>query len=138
MIINKTDIVTKVSELTDLSGLCSADLGSPALLIVQLQETASPDEKTRDFLRNAPFITAAVGDISDSGLRSVFDLVISDEEAALLPEKLYKDKSRKQIDEINAIFTAARKGASQEELLAMESRAFYRLMADKNGGSSNE
>ncbi|NLT09481.1 MAG: hypothetical protein GXY08_08260 [Ruminococcus sp.] len=138
MRINKTDNVTEVSEFTDLSCLRSADLGSPALIIVHLQSAAAPDEKTRDFLRSAPFITAAAGDISDIDVRSAFDLKISDEEAALLPEKLFKDKSRRQINEINAIFIAARKGASQEELLEMESRAFYRLMADKNGGGSNE
>ena len=55
---------------------------------------------------------------------------------ARFSEKLFKDKSQKQISEITACFTAAR-NSSAEEVLNIESRAFYRLMAEKNGGNSN-
>ena len=138
MKITKTDTVTEISEISGLSCLEGADIGSPALLIVHISGNVGTDESIRNFFLNAPFITAAAGSPSDGSLSGLFDLVITEEEAAELPEKLYKDKSLRQINEINDIFIAARKGASQEELLTMESKAFYRLMAEKNGGGSNE
>ena len=138
MRINKTDTLTEIREISDLGSLAGADIGSPALLIVYTDDNVGTDDNIRDFFLNAPFITAAAGVTQGSSTASLFDLVLTVEEAQELPEKLFKDKSRRQINEINDIFIAARKGASQEELLTMESRAFYRLMADKNGGGSNE
>lgn len=138
MKITENENVTEVRDISDLAGLADAELGSPALLIVYPTENITADESAKSFFLDAPFITAAVGDTPDDDTLSLFDLALTEDEAAELPKKLFKDKSRRQIDEINAIFIAARKGASQEELLAMESKAFYRLMADKNGGGSNE
>lgn len=138
MKITKNENTTEIRDISDLTSLAGADIGSPALLIVYMTENTSAGESAKEFFRNAPFITVAAGDISNADVLSLFDLSVSEDDAAELPGKLYKDKSRSQIDEINAIFIAARKGASQEELLTMESKAFYRLMADKNGGGSNE
>ena len=64
-------------------------------------------------------------------------MCIKAEEADEFVEKIFRDKTKKQIQEINACFIAARK-APAEKVLELESRAFYRLMADKNGGGANE
>ena len=92
------------------------------------------------FPADTPFITAyaAAEDecVSDS-IRKAFDLVISAEGTDEYVEKLFKDKTKMKINEINKCFITARNG-SQEDVLTCESKAFYRLMAVKNGGGSDE
>lgn len=137
MRIEKKEFVTEISGAASLSELCenTAELGSPCMLIVHTDGSLSADA---EFPCDIPFITAAAvsGDISDE-LRSRFDLVIPEEETIAFTEKLFKDKTPGQVKEINKCFIAARKG-TQEDILECESRAFYRLMAAKNGGGCNE
>lgn len=147
MKIDTTEFVTQVQGLKDLSELVeNADkLGQPCLLMVYPSEnallTSGKDEKAiQDFFADAAFMTAVVTDenanISEQAI-SLFDLKVSSENADEYADKLFNEKTKKQVDEITACFTAARKGSAQE-VLDCESRAFYRLMAEKNGGDSNE
>ena len=96
-------------------------------------------EKTavKEFLSEAPFISAVVSDSADSELAASADMFIKSEEVDEYVEKLFKDKTKKQIQEINACFTVARNSPAAK-VLEIESKAFYRLMANKNGGNSNE
>lgn len=131
--------VTKVSEAASAGEINSSlgKLGSPCMLIVY----GGADFLAKGgFPADIPFITAFAaddaGNVSDD-IRKCFDLVIEASGTDEYIKKLFKDKSRKQADEINACFITARNG-SQEDILACESRAFYRLMAEKNGGAGNE
>ena len=137
MRIEKKEFITEEWEAASLSELC-ADIkayGEPCMLLVH---TGAAISKDAAFPCDTPFITAAaVSGEADSELTSCFDLVIPEEESEAFTEKLFKDKTPFQVREINKCFIAARKG-TQEEILECESRAFYRLMAAKNGGGCNE
>ena len=146
MTINKTDITTSICQISSLYQLLDSkeQLGEPCLLLIHTDSStvlgADDSEKAavREFLANAPFMSAIVSDSgADSELTDAADMFIRADEADEYVEKLFKDKTKKQIQEINACFTAARK-APAATVLDIESRAFYRLMADKNGGNSNE
>jgi len=146
MTINKTEIITSVCQISSLYQLLDAreQLGEPCLLLIHtdngtvLGSDDSEKAAVRKFLAEAPFMSAVVSDGSaDSETAGAADMFIKADEADEYVEKLYKDKTKKQITEINACFIAARK-APAEEVLSIESKAFYRLMADKNGGNSNE
>ena len=137
MRIEKKEFVTEVRDAISVSELCKSikEFGEPCMLIVYMNSSMVQDA---GFPSDLPFITAAAvkGDEERSASK-VFDLVIPAEDTEAFTEKLFKDKTKEQIMEINKCFIAARKG-SQEEILECESRAFYRLMAAKNGGSSND
>ena len=146
MTIANKDIVTEVCRISSLYQLLDQkeQLGEPCLIMIFVDSKtvlgSNDTEKAavRDLLANAPFMSAVVSDdeICDE-LSSAADFVLKASNAQEYTEKLFKDKTKKQIAEITACFTAARKG-SAEDVLNVESRAFYRLMADKNGGNSNE
>ena len=146
MTITNNEITAKVSQISSLYQLLEnkEQLGKPCLLLICTDSStvlgADDKEKTavKDFLADAQFISAIVSEGEPSEeLRAAADLCIKSEEADEYIKKLFKDKTKKQIQEINACFTAARK-APAEKVLEIESRAFYRLMADKNGGAANE
>ncbi|WP_455529305.1 hypothetical protein [Ruminococcus sp.] len=146
MTINKSEIITSICQISSLYQLLDykEQLGEPCLLLIHTDSStvlgADDSEKTavREFLAEAPFMSAIVSDSdADSELTDAADMFIRADEADEYVEKLFKDKTKKQIQEINACFTAARK-APAAKVLDIESRAFYRLMADKNGGNSNE
>ena len=146
MTIANKDIITEVCQISSLYQLLDQreQLGEPCLIMIFVNSKtvlgSNDTEKAavRSLLSNAPFMSAIVSDdeISDE-LSSAADLVLKASNAQEYTEKLFKDKTKKQVAEITACFTAARKG-SAEDVLNVESRAFYRLMADKNGGNSNE
>ena len=146
MTIKNNGIVTEVCGISSLYQLTEIkeQLGEPCLLIIYtdistvLGDDDAQKAAARDLLANAPFMSAVASDDEiNSEISSAADLVLKASEAEEYTEKLFKDKTKKQVSEITACFTAARK-ASAEEVLTIESRAFYRLMADKNGGNSNE
>ncbi|MBR4628267.1 MAG: hypothetical protein IKO47_11335 [Ruminococcus sp.] len=139
MKINKMELVTEVRETQSLSQVCgdTAALGQPCMLIVYGGADFRADAS---FPADIPFITAFAADDAESvsaDISGAFDMVIPAGDAEDFAGKLFKDKTEKQIHEINKCFIAARTG-SQEDILACESRAFYRLMAEKNGGAGNE
>ncbi|MBR5682727.1 MAG: hypothetical protein IKW96_05535 [Ruminococcus sp.] len=145
MTINKTEITTTICQLSSLYQLLEnkEQLGEPCLLLIHTDSSTilgkddSEKAAVRKFLSEAPFMSAVVSDSADSELADAADMFIKAEEADEYVEKLFKDKTKKQIQEINACFIAAKK-APAAEVLDIESRAFYRLMAEKNGGNSNE
>ena len=133
MIIKTDEFVTEVSGIASLSELKDAELGTPCMLIVQGSDSLSADSSDKaldDFFLNAPYITALAADSPSGDAASRFDMVIPAGDTSEYTAQLFKDKT-------NACFIAARKG-SQADILDCESRAFYRLMAAKNGGSDNE
>ena len=146
MTVNKNGYAVKVTDISSLYELVgeSKQLSSACLVIVYPQSstvvgnTEEEISAVRMFLRNADFITSAAFDNdTDEKLAHEFDLRLKSSEVDEYLEKLFKDKTEKQIKEINACFTASRT-APAEKVLEIESKAFYRLMADKNGGNSNE
>ena len=146
MTINKNEITAKVSQISSLYQLLDSkeQLGEPCLLLIYTDSStvlgADDSEKSavKAFLSDAQFMSAIVSEGEPSEeLRAAADMYIKAEEADEFVEKIFKDKKKKQIQEINACFTAART-APAEKVLEIESRAFYRLMADKNGGGSDE
>jgi hypothetical protein len=146
MTINKNEITAKVSQISSLYQLLDSkeQLGEPCLLLIYTDSStvlgADDSEKSavKAFLSDAQFMSAIVSEGEPSEeLRAAADMYIKAEEADEFVEKIFKDKKKKQIQEINGCFTAARK-APAEKVLELESRAFYRLMADKNGGGANE
>lgn len=146
MTINKNEITAKVSQISSLYQLLDSkeQLGEPCLLLIYTDSStvlgADDSEKSavKAFLSDAQFMSAIVSEGEPSEeLRAAADMCIKAEEADEFVEKIFKGKTKKQIQEINACFTAARK-APAEKVLELESRAFYRLMADKNGGGANE
>lgn len=146
MTINKNEITAKVSQISSLYQLLDSkeQLGEPCLLLIYTGSStvlgADDSEKSavKAFLSDAQFMSAIVSEGEPSEeLRAAADMCIKAEEADEFVEKIFKDKTKKQIQEINACFIAARK-APAEKVLELESRAFYRLMADKNGGGANE
>lgn len=146
MTINKNEITAKVSQISSLYQLLDSkeQLGEPCLLLIYTDSStvlgADDSEKSavKAFLSDAQFMSAIVSEGEPSEeLRAAADMCIKAEEADEFVEKIFKDKTKKQIQEINACFIAARK-APAEKVLELESRAFYRLMADKNGGGSDE
>ena len=146
MTINKNEITAKVSQISSLYQLLDSkeQLGEPCLLLIYTDSStvlgADDSEKSavKAFLSDAQFMSAIVSEGEPSEeLRAAADMCIKAEEADEFVEKIFKDKTKKQIQEINACFTAARK-APAEKVLELESRAFYRLMTDKNGGGANE
>ncbi len=146
MTVNKNGYAVKVTDISSLYELVGAaeQLSSACLVIVYPQSstvvgnTEEEISAVRELLRSADFITAAAfDDDADEKLAHEFDLRLKSSEVDEYVEKLFKDKAEKQIKEINACFTASRT-APAEKVLEIESKAFYRLMADKNGGNSNE
>ena len=146
MTINKNEITAKVSQISSLYQLLDSkeQLGEPCLLLIYTDSStvlgADDSEKSavKAFLSDAQFMSAIVSEGEPSEeLRAAADMCIKAEEADEFVEKIFKDKTKNQIQEINACFIAARK-APAEKVLELESRAFYRLMADKNGGGANE
>ena len=146
MTINKNEITAKVSQISSLYQLLDSkeQLGEPCLLLIYTDSStvlgADDSEKSavKAFLSDAQFMSAIVSEGEPSEeLRAAADMCIKAEEADEFVEKIFKDKTKKQIKEINACFIAARK-APAEKVLELESRAFYRLMAEKNGGGANE
>lgn len=146
MTINKNEITAKVSQISSLYQLLDSkeQLGEPCLLLIYTDSStvlgADDSEKSavKAFLSDAQFMSAIVSEGEPSEeLRAAADMCIKADEADEFVEKIFKDKTKKQIQEINACFIAARK-APAEKVLELESRAFYRLMADKNGGGANE
>ena len=131
------EFVTEIHGLRDMADLPSISdrIGSPALLMVYPEDNVFCTDDVWDFFMESPFITATVGKGIPDHLIDFFDLKIKEEDAEGYAEKLFKDKTRRQVDLITACFVAARKEASEEELLRLESETFYRLMADKNGGA---
>ena len=146
MTIINNEITARVSQISSLYQLLEnkEQLGEPCLLLICTDGStvlgADDKEKSavREFLADAQFMTSIVseGEPSDE-LRAAADMCIKAEEADEFVEKIFKDKTKKQITEINACFIAARR-APAEKVLETESRAFYRLMADKNGGAAND
>lgn len=139
MKIRTDEFVTEVSDIASLSELPDAELGDPCLLIVHGSGISADgtDSAAADLLTNAPFVTALADDEPDNSIAELFDMVIPTDDISGFTAKLFKDKTRFQAKQINTCFIAARKG-SQADILDCESRAFYRLLADKIGGSSNE
>jgi hypothetical protein len=146
MTVNKNGYAVKVTDISSLYELVGSaeQLSNACLVIVYPQSSTvvgnSEEEisAVRELLRNAGFITAAAfDDDTDEQLAPEFDLRLKSSEVDEYVEKLFKDKTEKQIKEINACFTASRT-APAEKVLEIESKAFYRLMADKNGGGSDE
>lgn len=146
MTINKNGYTAAVSQLSSLFQLTEAveELKDSCLVIVYPQadtvvgSSSGEISAVKELFAKASFITAiACGDDTNEELADVFDLRLKSEEIDEYVEKLFKDKTKKQITEINACFTASRTSPA-EKVLEIESRAFYRLMADKNGGNSNE
>ena len=132
------EYTTEVSGVTSLSQLLVEDLGSPCLLIVKESRiTSDVSSDIRKFFKNASFLTALADDAPTQELAELFDMVIPAEGIGEWTERLFKDKTKWASDQITACFVKARTGTA-EEILDCESRAFYRLMAVKNGGSSNE
>ena len=139
MRIEKEEFVTKISNADSIKEINASreELGSPCMLIVYGIADLNTEE---GFPADSPFITAFAADDTEnvsSSVRNCFDLIICAENADEYVRNLFNDKSRSQINEINACFIAARNG-SQEDVLSCESKAFYRLMAEKNGGAGNE
>jgi len=146
MTITKDEITARVSQISSLYQLLEnkEQLGEPCLLLIYTDSStvlgADDSEKSavKTFLTDAQFMSAVVSEGEPSEeLKAAADMCIKAEEADEFVEKIFKDKTKKQIQEINACFIAARK-APAEKVLEIESRAFYRLMADKNGGGANE
>lgn len=145
MTITNNGIIAKICQISSLYQLLEAreQLGEPCLLLICAGEDtvlgtdSREKDEVRSFLKSAPFMSAVVcGEDADAELTGAADLRLSASEAEEYTEKLFKDKTKKQIQEINACFIAART-APAEKVLETESRAFYRLMAEKNGGAAN-
>ncbi|WP_019678943.1 hypothetical protein [Ruminococcus flavefaciens] len=141
MTITKNDITAEVSHIGSLYEILGQreQIDDTCLLLIRADEStvlgADETEKSevREYLARASFMSAVVSEDNDrSELSEAADMVITPQEAEDFAEKLFKDKTKKQIQEINSCFTAARTPA--EEVLGTESRAFYRLMSEKNGG----
>ena len=145
MTIINTETTARVSQISSLYQLLEnkEQLGEPCLLLIHTDSNTvlgkDDSEKTavKEFLSEAPFISAVVSDSADSELAASADMFIKSEEVDEYVEKLFKDKTKKQIQEINACFTVARNSPAAK-VLEIESKAFYRLMANTNGGNSNE
>ena len=139
MNINIKEYTSEISGIASLSELMGAELGSPCLLIVSGGNISAEADNTAldDFFRNAPFLTALADDQPSEELAKRFDMVIPTEGIDEWTARLFKDKTKWAADQITACFINARTGTAAE-VLDCESRAFYRLMAVKNGGSSNE
>ena len=139
MNINIKEYTTEISGIASLSELMDAELGSPCLLIVSGGNISAEADNTAldDFFRNAPFLTALADDQPSEELAKRFDMVIPTEGIDEWTARLFKDNTKWAADQITACFIKARTGTAAE-VLDCESRAFYRLMAVKNGGSSNE
>ena len=132
------EYTTEISGLTSLGALLDAELGSPCLLIVKNSKISGDiSDDVRDFFTKAPFLTALADDKPSEELAELFDMVIPAEGIDEWTARLFKDKSKWAADQITACFVKARTGTAAE-VLDCESRAFYRLMAVKNGGGSNE
>ena len=139
MIIKTDGFVTEVSGIASLDELTEAELGDPCLLIVHADSSisAGSSAKTPEFFANAPFVTALADNEPGSSISGLFDMVIPAGDTGEFTAKLFKDKTKFQAEQINSCFIAARRG-SQEDILDCESKAFYRLLADKTGGGSDE
>ena len=132
------EYTTEISGLDSLSGLINTEIGSPCLLIVKDSKISGDiSDDIRKFFTNAPFLTVLADDEPSEELAKLFDMVIPAEGIDEWTAILFKDKTKWAADQITACFVKARTGTAAE-VLDCESRAFYRLMAVKNGGSSNE
>lgn len=146
MTINASDIVTEICDISSLYELLGKEeqLGEPCLLLIYTDSSTvlgrddSEKEAVRSFLAQAQFMTAiAYREGTPGELTAAADMSVKADEAEGFIEKLFKDKTAKQVKEINSCFIAART-SDAKAVLDAESRAFYRLMADKNGGGANE
>lgn len=132
------EYTTEISGISSLSELIGAELGEPCLLIIKDSKiTGDISDDIRKFFTNAPFLTALADDTPDEETAKLFDMVIPSEGTDDWTARLFKDKTKWAAAQITACFVKARTGTAAE-VLDCESRAFYRLMAVKNGGSSNE
>lgn len=147
MTIDKTNpYIAKVSQISSLFQLTEEKelLNNFCFVIVFPQDVAvignNAEEisAVKEFFVNAPFMTAiACDETTEETFASIFDIRLNTTEVEEYTEKLFKDKTQRQIMEINACFTASRTFTA-EKVLELESKAFYRLMTDKNGGNSHE
>lgn len=135
MKMNQTEFVTEVFELASAEELRSAQLGEPCLLIVH-GDAVTNTAGLADYLANAHCMTALAAAKPSAELAAMFDLVISPEGIAGYTAELFKDMTKKQAAEITGCFVTARHGSTREVLDA-ESRAFFRLIAEKTGGNAN-
>ncbi|MCQ2469499.1 MAG: hypothetical protein MJ100_06795 [Ruminococcus sp.] len=122
-------VISGISALSELTGI---QFGQPSLVIADGNGISSVGDisKVTEFFRNAPFMTALAADAPDNEISRFFDMVIPAGNVDEYAQKLFKDKTPKQAAEITACFTAARNN-SAEKVLECESKAFYRLMAEK-------
>ncbi len=132
-----SEFVTEISEITALEELLSVKTGSPCLLIVQDdgQLTAGNPEALHEFFAAAPFLTALASENPDPETTGFFDMIIPPQDTQAYAAALFRDKTPMQNREITACFVTARSGTA-EDVLTSESRAFYRLVAEKNRGDS--
>ncbi len=140
------EFITEIYEISSLYQiLCEKNqIGEPYLLLVYLDNQtitgANDKEKSAvaEFFGSLPYVTAIVSDepLKDD-ISSLFDFTLTKDEVESFTDKLYNEKTKKQIDEINACFKIKGEN-SAEKILELESKAFYRLMAEKNGGSADE
>lgn len=136
MKIDPKGFFTEVHDASSMSELLnnSDNFGSPSLLIIYPAENFKADA---EFPADAPFMTAfALSENCDAApFSGLSDMIFNAGEIPDITEKLFNDRTASQVREITSCFITARQGG---DVLANESRAFYRLMAEKNGGSSNE
>lgn len=140
------EFLNEIYEISSLYQiLCEKNrLGEPSLLLVYpdsqtiVAETDEEKSAVIKFFRELSCVTAVVCDeqLSDE-ITSLFDFVMETGEVERFTDKLFNEKTKKQIDEINACFKICGDN-SAEKILELESKAFYRLMAEKNGGRANE
>lgn len=138
MNLKQTEFVTEITGLSSAEELASAQLGQPCLLIVHGDTLSATTDLAalRDFLADAPFMTALAAEKPSDELAVLFDLLIDPAFIDDYTANLFKDMTPKQAMEITKCFVIARKGTAQDVLDA-ESRAFYRLIAEKTGGTAN-
>ncbi len=138
MTLKQTEFVTEITALSSAQELAGAQIGQPCLLIVHGDALSTDTDLAalRDFLADAPFMTALAAEKPSAELAPLFDLLIDPAFIDDYTADLFKDMTPKQAHEITNCFVIARKGTAQD-ILDAESRAFYRLIAEKTGGTTN-
>ena len=126
------EFYAEISGISALSELVGIQFGQPSLVIIKGDGISSVGDinAVTEFFRNAPFMTALAADAPDENISRFFDMVIPAENIGDYTHKLFKDKNPKQVAAITACFTAAR-NYNADKVLECESKAFYRLMAEK-------
>jgi|GEM_PF-266501 len=127
--------VRNISRLAELA-MQKDGLGTPCAVLVFMNETFTDDRvpEVREFFRNAPFLTVLIPDAPDDvhvSLAKLFDFMMTAEEADTYFNQAFAGKTAVQCREITDCFLKSRNG-SPEDVLAQESKAFYRLMHLKN------